>query len=149
MEIRIEDCPDAFCVILRGPKESEELQRTLRLLQGQMEDKLWVWGEDGVTTALSPAEIVWAEMVDGRRFIYTQDKIYRSAVGLGELESRWESYGLFRCAKPAVVNLNRIRSLRCCRAGRIEALMTTGGKVIVSRRCAPLLRDRIEEGSTG
>ena len=34
MEIRIEDCPDAFCVILRGPKESEELQRTLRLLQG-------------------------------------------------------------------------------------------------------------------
>ena len=80
MEIRIEDCPDAFCVILRGPQKCEELQRTLRLLQGQMEDKLWVWGEDGVTTALSPAEIVWAEMVDGRRFIYTQDKIYRSAV---------------------------------------------------------------------
>lgn len=88
-------------------------------------------------------------MVDGRRFIYTQDKIYRSTVGLGELESRWESYGLFRCAKSAVVNLNRIRSLRCCRAGRIEALMTTGEKAIVSRRYAPLLRDRIEEGSTG
>lgn len=56
-----------------------------------------------------------------------------------------QSFGLFRCAKSFVINLNAVRSLRSCPGGRIEAVMITGEKVIVSRRYSALLRERIQE----
>jgi DNA-binding LytR/AlgR family response regulator len=42
-----------------------------------------------------------------------------------------------------VVNLHRIRSLSSREAGRIEAILETGERLMVSRRYAPLLRERL------
>ena len=101
--------------------------------------------------AISPGEIIWAETVENRVFVYTKNALYQIALyqialRLGELESRWEEQGLFRCAKSAVINLNAVRRLHSSPGGRIEAEMATGERVMISRRYAPLLRDRIQEG---
>ena len=96
--------------------------------------------------AISPSEIIWAETVENRVFVYTKNALYQIALRLGELESRWEEQGLFRCAKSAVINLNAVRRLHSSPGGRIEAEMDTGERVMISRRYAPLLRDRIQEG---
>ena len=42
-----------------------------------------------------------------------------------------------------MVNLHRIRRLVSQGGGRIEATLETGEKLIVSRRYAPLLRERL------
>ena len=75
--------------------------------------------------------------------------LYTNAGGREQNEdsARWnvkEDAGFFRCAKSAVVNIHQIRSLSSCPGGRIEALLSSGEKLIISRRYAPLLRERLK-----
>lgn len=145
MNLRVEYCPGDIEVTVRGPKDSSELLRILSLLQ-EDNKKFWGWDDHKVAVAISPKSIIWAEMVDNKVFVYTSDAMYETSMGLAELENKWERCGFFRCAKSFVINLNAVQSLRSCPGGRIEAIMTTGEKVIVSRRYSALLRERIQEG---
>ena len=135
---------DEVEVIIRGRKNSGELLRILTLLETERK-RLCVWDEDHSTVLLSPGDVVWCEVVDEKVFVYTARAMYQTALGLAELESRWESAGFFRCAKSAVVNLNCIQRL-CSRPGsRIEATLDTGERLMVSRRYAPMLRERLRQ----
>ena len=67
----------------------------------------------------------------------------RSDPALAELEERWAATGLLRYGKSCVVNLYAIRRLRSCGAGRIEAALTTGEKIMISRHYAPALREKL------
>ncbi len=62
---------------------------------------------------------------------------------LAELEDRWGDLGLFRCGKSWAVNLHEIRKLKSCPAGKIEALLSTGEKLLISRHYALMLRERL------
>lgn len=147
MEIRVEHVPGELQVIVRGPKESEELLRVLALLECGTK-KLWARDEDGGLVALQVQDIVWCELVDDKAFVYTRDAIYRTSLSLAELASHWERAGLFRCSRSAVVNLWAICHLKSRPGGRIEATLATGERLMISRHYAPLLRERIgQEGS--
>ncbi len=145
MEVRVEYSSGDVEVVVRGPKDSPELLRILDLLNADNQ-RLWDLDEEKRAVPISPKSIVWAEVVDNKAFVYTENSFYEVSVGLGELENRWESLGIFRCAKSSVINLNAVHALRSCPGGRIEAIMVTGEKVMVFRRYAPLLRGRIQEG---
>ena len=143
MKITVEhtDLPENE-VILRCPVLDEEMLGVLSLLRSGLQ-RLCVWDDSRRTTLLTPDEVVYSETVDDRVFVYTGQSVYQTALGLGELESRYGGLGFFRAGKSSVVNLHRIRSLVSQGAGRIEATLETGEKLIVSRRYAPLLRERL------
>lgn len=143
VNLKVEHCLGEVEVTIKGPKNSPELLRILSLLQTDIQ-RFWVLDEQHVAIAISPKSIVWAEMVDNKVFVYTQQGMYETSMSLAELENKWEQLGLFRCAKSCVINLNAITSLRSCPQGRIEAIVSTGEKVIVSRRYAAILRERIQ-----
>ena len=92
---------------------------------------------------LSISEVVYCETVEEKTFVYTESGIYQTALTLAELEERWAATGLLRCGKSCVVNLYAIRRLRSCGAGRIEAALTTGEKIMISRHYAPALREKL------
>lgn len=129
-------------VILRCPALDEEMLGVLSLLRSGLQ-RLCVWDDSRQTTLLTPHEVVYCETVDDRVFVYTGQAMYQTALSLGELESRYGSLGFFRAGKSAVVNLHRIRSLASREAGRIQATLETGERLMVSRRYAPLLRERL------
>lgn len=129
-------------VILRCPALDEEMLWVLSLLRSGLQ-RLCVWDDNRRTILLTPDEVVYCETVDDRVFVYTGQSVYQTALGLGELESRYGGLGFFRAGKSSVINLHRIRSLVSQGAGRIEATLETGEKLIVSRRYAPLLRERL------
>lgn len=143
MKITVEhtDIPENE-VILRCPVLDEEILGVLSLLRSGLQ-RLCVWDDNRRTTLLTLDEVVYCETVDDRVFVYTGQSVYQTALGLGELESRYGGLGFFRAGKSSVVNLHRIRSLVSQGAGRIEATLETGEKLIVSRRYAPLLRERL------
>ena len=142
MQIHVEPSPGEVHVTVRGPVDSEEVLRILAVLRGTQ--KLWVLDEHRNLVAVAPEEVVWCEVVEDKVFVYTERTIFESPLGLGELESRWEQAGFFRCAKSAVINLAAIRRLKSCSGGRIEAELATGERVMISRRYAPFLRERIK-----
>lgn len=129
-------------VVLRCPELDGEMLWVLSLLRSGLQ-KLCVWDEERSVTLLPPGEAVYCESVDERTFVYTAGAVYQTALNLAELEGRYGDAGFFRTGKSAVVNLHRIRSLKSRPAGRIEALLETGEKLMVSRHYAPLLRERL------
>ena len=143
MKIRIEHAPlEENEVILRCTQLDDEMLRVLSLLRSGMQ-KLLVWNEQRETLPLSVSKVVYCETVEEKTFVYTHDGIYQTALSLAELEDRWGDLGLFRAGKSSVMNLHEIQKLKNCGSGRIEALLTTGEKMIISRRYAPMLRERL------
>ena len=143
MKIRIEHAPlEENEVILRCSQLDDEMLRVLSLLRSGMQ-KLLVWNEHREMLPLSVSKVVYCETVEEKTFVYTHDGIYQTALSLAELEDRWGDLGLFRAGKSSVVNLHEIQKLKNCGSGRIEALLTTGEKMIISRRYAPMLRERL------
>lgn len=143
MKIRIEHVPlEENEVILRCTQLDDEMLRVLSLLRSGMQ-KLLVWNEHREMLPLSVSKVVYCETVEEKTFVYTHDGIYQTALSLAELEDRWGDLGLFRAGKSSVVNLHEIQKLKNCGAGRIEALLTTGEKMVISRRYAPILRERL------
>ena len=129
-------------IILRCASLDEEMLRVLSLLRSGLQ-KLCVWDGAREITLLPPGEVVYCESVDERTFVYTAGGLYETALSLSELEGRYGEAGFFRVGKPALVNLHRIRSLKSQPAGRIEATLENGERLMVSRHYAPLLRDRL------
>ena len=143
MKIRIEHAPlEENEVILRCTQLDDEMLRVLSLLRSGMQ-KLLVWNEHREMLPLSVSKVVNCETVEEKTFVYTHDGIYQTALSLAELEDRWGDLGLFRAGKSSVVNLHEIQKLKNCGSGRIEALLTTGEKMVISRRYAPILRERL------
>ena len=143
MKIRIEQTSvEENEVILRCAQLDDEMLRVLSLLRSGMQ-KLLVWNEQRETLPLSVSKVVYCETVEEKTFVYTHDGIYQTALSLAELEDRWGDLGLFRAGKSSVMNLHEIQKLKNCGSGRIEALLTTGERMIISRRYAPMLRERL------
>ena len=116
--------------------------RLLALVRAGMQ-KLLVWNEQKELLPLNASEVVYCETVEEKTFVYTERGMYQTALTLAELEERWAAAGLLRCGKSCVVNLYAIRRLRSCGAGRIEAALTTGEKIMISRHYAPALREKL------
>ena len=145
MDLVIEHRPGDVRVILQGPADSAELQRILSLLQNHS-DKLWCLDEERNTVALSAGQVLWAETVDDKLFVYTEHSLYQAPGSLAALGLRWERFGFFRCGKSTAINLNTVQSLRSRPGGRIEALLKTGEKIIIFRRYSPALREKLQGG---
>ena len=83
-----------------------------------------------------PREVLYAETVERRCFLYTADSVYETALPLAELERR----GLFRCSKSMAVRIAAIRMLKSQTDGRILATLDSGEHLYISRRYAAALR---------
>ena len=132
-------------VILRCRELDDEMLRLLALVRAGMQ-KLLVWNEQKELLPLNVSETVYCETVEEKTFVYTENGMYQTALTLSELEERWAAMGLLRCGKSCVANLYAIRRLRSCGGGRIEATLSTGEKIVISRQYAPALRERLGMG---
>lgn len=128
--------------ILRCRELDDEMLRLLALVRAGMQ-KLLVWNERREMLPLNVSDVVYCETVEEKTFVYTKVAMYQTALTLAELEDRWGTLGLLRCGKSSVVNLYAIRRLRSCGAGRIEALLSTDERILISRHYAPALREKL------
>ena len=129
-------------VILRCRELDDEMLRLLALVRAGMQ-KLLVWNERREMLPLNVSDVVYCETVEEKTFVYTKGAMYQTALTLAELEDRWGTLGLLRCGKSSVVNLYAIRRLRSCGAERIEALLSTDERILISRHYAPALREKL------
>ncbi|MGT2907840.1 LytTR family DNA-binding domain-containing protein [Streptococcus dentiloxodontae] len=145
MKLRLEKITDGEEEILvRYRKYSPTIQAICDLLaQGQ--DKILAANETG-HTYIKVDEVLYAESVDGRTFLYTADGLYQVSRSLKDLASCYASHGFFRCAKSMVVNIYKIQSFKSQAYGRIEATLENGEHVLISRKYANKLRQVLQEG---
>ena len=98
---------------------------------------------EGQTFILEARDILYADSVDKRTFLYTQDGVFETPLRLYELEERLGPSDFIRISKAVVVNFGQIRSLRPELGGRMLATLTNGEIVCVSRQYVPAIRTKL------
>lgn len=90
----------------------------------------------GDITPLDLEEILYAESVDGKCFIYTAKQVYESYHKLYELEEQLAEYMFVRISKSGIVNLKNILSIKAYINRRLLITMSNKEQLIVSRQYA-------------
>ncbi len=132
-------------IILRCARIDDEMLQILTYLKSHSQ-KLCAFDEQQNMMLLSPDQVYYCESVDERVFLYGSDFVYRTAFTLSQLESFYADLGFIRISKAMVVNLYKIKSLKSYTSGRIALLMHNNENIIVSRKYAVILRQRLEVG---
>ncbi|MDL2327821.1 LytTR family transcriptional regulator DNA-binding domain-containing protein [Ruminococcaceae bacterium OttesenSCG-928-A11] len=142
MRIRVEHGEfDENEVVLRCKELDDEMLEVLALLR-ERTAKLAAY-KDGETHMLQPADIFYAEAVEGKTFVYTLDMVLEAAQSLAQLEDRHGEAGLLRIGKSQLVNLYHVAKLRSMPNSRIEITLNNNERLIVSRHYIQNLKDKL------
>ena len=98
---------------------------------------------DGEVFRIDIKEIYYIESVDNKTFIYAQKNVYETKLKLYEITELAKDSKLFRCSKSMIVNIGKIRSFSSAFNGRMEARLSNGETVIVSRQYVPELKKKL------
>jgi len=128
-------------VVLRCKNIDDEMLEILSILKEQSL-KLPA-RKDGNITMLTPREILYADAVDNKVFLYTGDYVYETSETLQLIESKFINFGFLRIGKSQVVNLQHVRNLKNLLNSRVELTLNNNERLIVSRHYAQLLKNRL------
>lgn len=139
MKIRIEQIKDGEEeVILRYREKTREIEELLSYLNKRSHSILCK--KDGEDILVRPRDVIYLESVDGTTYAYTEGEVYQAGLSLAGAEAEFAGAGFFRCSKSMVINVYHIEKLKSEAGNRIDAVMTGGEHVIISRRYAKALR---------
>jgi DNA-binding LytR/AlgR family response regulator len=141
LKVEIQEGCDTVEVIIKCPKDTEEIRRIETLLHGF--DQRVSNKKNGVTNFIDKRDILYFESVDKNCFIYTKDNFYETSLKLYEIEELLSENGFMRITKSQIVNIAKIESLCPDFGGRIETILENGYKLVVSRQYAKLLKKRM------
>ena len=99
--------------------------------------------KDNEMFRLTVRDIFYIESVDNKTFIYGKDNVYHSKLKLYELEEQLGGTKMFRCSKAMIVNLGKIRSVAPSVNGKLDAKLTNGETVVISRQYVQALKKRL------
>ncbi len=116
----------------------ERLIAAIRILDRQI-----TVTKDDESYILDVSEIVYAESVDRRTFIYTADDCFESGLKLYEIEEQLCNIGFVRASKSCLIHLKYVRSLKAEINRKIRVTLENGEQIIVSRQYADELKRKL------
>ena len=133
-------------LILRYQRLNHEVESVLRFMNAPPQKLIGT--KDSTQTIIDFADVLYAETVDRRTFIYTADDVFRSELTLAQLEEVLNTVNFFRCAKSMIINIDKISTLKSLASNRIDAALVNGEHIIISRTYASEFR-KILKGESG
>ncbi|MCL2363761.1 MAG: LytTR family transcriptional regulator DNA-binding domain-containing protein [Defluviitaleaceae bacterium] len=141
MKISIQEGHPALEVVIQCPQADDTVHKIKTLLHSQNQKLPCTL--DGATHFIDPMDTLYFESVDKRSYLYTAKAVYETPLRLYEIEALLADALFIRSAKAQIINLAQIQSLCPDFGGRIEAVLTNGEKLIVSRQYAKNLKERL------
>lgn len=149
MKIRIEKNQDFDRepeVIIR----CREVDANVHKILSQLEEpqKKLIGYENHKEYVINPYDVLYCESVDGIVFLYNKERVYRTSYTLNDMEASFSKLGFFRCSKSMVININSIKSLKSELGNRIDARLSNGEHIIISRHYAKQFRSILKEAGS-
>ncbi|MDL2293679.1 LytTR family transcriptional regulator DNA-binding domain-containing protein [Ruminococcaceae bacterium OttesenSCG-928-D13] len=142
MKIRVEHGDnDENELVLRCRELDDEMLEVLAVLR-ERSAKLTGY-KDGETHLVQPGDVLFAEAVDGKTFLYTEDTVLETHQSLFALQEAYGETGLLRIGKSQLCNLHHVAKLKSLPNSRIEITLDNGEKLIVSRRYIQDLEEKL------
>lgn len=123
--------------------EIQEIISFVKSRQGQLSAT-----RDGQRFEVPVMDLLYAESVDERLFLYTAGDSYEIRMKLYELEEMLRNKCFFRASKSMIVNLMKITSVRPALNGRFSAVLKNGEEIIISRKYVPELKQMLKGGES-
>lgn len=98
---------------------------------------------DGRTHLVPLDDVLYAESVDGRTFLYTRDRVLQSPLHLYELEEHLGGTEFVRASRQTLVNFDHVRSLRPAMGARMVLTLSNGEDVLASRQYASAIKKKL------
>ena len=140
MDVRIETigkgCEEL--VLIRCCEVTEEVREIANFVksrQGSLSCTM-----DAKRYEIAVTDVCYIESVDGKTFLYTNEKVFETAYRIYELEEMLKTKHFLRISKAMLVNLMKIQSIQPAFNGRFTAVLRSGEKVIISRNYVKALK---------
>lgn len=144
MKLILKENPDQeLTVTVEYPKKSSQVTRIIQRIRA--EEKYLVGNENGRCYKVMVPEILYVESVDKRSFVYTKEMVYKSEKRLYQLEEDLREYDFVKASRTCLVNMNELECIKALANSRLEAVLTNGEKIIVSRTYLPEIKKRISD----
>ncbi len=143
MKVTVEECPglEQTEVSVRCPRLDGQVSRLVELLR--LSDARLTGEKDGETCILDGSEVLYIDTVDRGTFLYTEEGVYQTRLRLYELEEQLTGWDFIRVSKSAIVNFDRVRSLRPDFGGRMRLTMSNGEVVVANRQYVPAIKAKL------
>ena len=99
--------------------------------------------KDGKSYPLPLSEVYYFESVDGKTFACLLRDVYEVELRLYELEERLANANFVRVGKAVILNVGRLESVRALLNGRMEAQLTNGEKLVITRHYVEGLKEKL------
>lgn len=131
-------------LILRYQRLNGEVEEVLKFMNAP--PKKLIGTKDSTQAIIDFDDILYAETVDRRTFIYTAEDVFRSELTLSQLEEVLNTINFFRCSKSMIINIDKISALKSLASNRIDAELCSGEHIIISRTYASEFRKILKGG---
>lgn len=131
-------------VLIQYPKITNEVTRIQELMNSL--GKVLIGNDNGRTYQIPVGDIFYIEVVDRKTFIYTKDKVFRSELKLYELQNELPSSEFVRVSKSCILNINVMESIATLMNSKLEAILSNGEKICVSRTYIPVIKRMLCRG---
>lgn len=121
-------------LILNYCECTPEVERAINFME-QSQKKL-IGRCENETIIFEPDDILYVEKVDDRTFACTDDKVIQISMSLYAVELFLDSTSFFRCSKSMIVNVNKVEKLKSLSSNRIDATLSNGEHILISRTYA-------------
>ena len=140
MDVRIEQTgkEGEELVLIRCHAVTEEVREIAAFVKSRQGSLSGV--SDSKQYEIAVADISYIESVDGKTFLYTNDRVYETSSRIYELEEQLKPKHFLRISKPMLVNLMKIQSIQPAFNGRFTAVLNSGEKIIISRNYVKALK---------
>lgn len=144
MKLILKENPDQeLTVTVEYPRKSSQVTRIVQRIRA--EETFLVGNENGRYYKVMVPEILYVESVDKRSFVYTREMVFKSEKRLYQLEEDLKEYDFVKVSRTCLVNMNELEHVKALANSRLEAVLTNGEKIIVSRTYLPEIKKRISD----
>lgn len=98
---------------------------------------------EGIVSFIPLKDIYYFESVDNKTFFYTKDDVFEIKARLYELCEKLANTSYVRISKSTIANLRKLKSIKRSTGARLEAELTNGEKLMVSRQYVNEIKNKL------
>lgn len=131
-------------VLIRYASMNQTVRKLEHMIQSM--DRMVKCSLDSMEIQVGAGDIFYIESVDKRTFVYGESRVYRSEKRLYQLLEELADAGFVQVSKSCILNVNVLESIRSLRNSRMEATLSNGEKVTVTRKYVSAIREKLSGG---
>lgn len=148
MNVKMEQSPEhrELEVLIKYARFNKDVRRLQALLSSF--DKTIACECGTGQRLINAADIYYAESVDKRTYVYCEKEVYRCGLRLYRLLDELSDFGFVQVSKSCILNLNVLTSIRPLMNSRMEASLSNGEKINVTRKYVTVIKNKLLNGDS-